>query len=334
MDDRFLNQLRRDPRPEFTRSLSERLRRAASSRPEPVVASDGLGFRPAFAAVGALAVVVVALAMFPSVRASAQAFLSLFRVRNFATVPINRDRIEQLEKLGSGPLDLLGTSSVTRSGDGTGYGTANEAFANAGWIGKEPAHIPNGMAADSAFVTPETSIDARLDATKANGTFAALGIGDLSLPPELNGAQIAVRVPRAVGVRYTKGKQRAMFLQSPQPQISMPPGVDMARLGEIGLRIAGLDAAEAKRFAATVDWTSTLLVPVPPNTTVIREVEVGGRKGLLVEADVRDVRPGGKANRGYEGNRSTVLWSDDERVYAITGNVSSESVVSMANSVR
>jgi hypothetical protein len=265
------------------------------------------------------------------VRASAQAFLSLFRVRNFATVPVDKTRLQQLEKLGDGPFTVLGDAKVERE-EPREFASAAEAFASVGWTGREPSFVPRDMKADSAFTIGATSIDARLDAQKANGTFAALGIGDLTFPPEFDGAHLGVRVQRAVGIRYRKGGLRAAFLQAPQPEVSLPPGMDLARLGEIGLRVVGLDAAEAKRFAATVDWTSTLLVPVPANASVIREVEVGSRKGLLVEANPNDVRPGARGNRA--GERSTVLWSDEERVYAVTGNVSAEDVLAMANSVR
>jgi hypothetical protein len=71
---------------------------------------------------------------------------------------------------------------------------------------------------------------------------------------------------------------------------------------------------------------------VPRDASVIREVEISGRKGLLVETNQRDKTPGARSDRG--GNRSTVLWSDDERIYAVTGNLSSEDLVAMAISVR
>ena len=63
----------------------------------------------------------------------------------------------------------------------------------------------------------------------------------------------------------------------------MPTGLDLARVGEIGLRIAGLSPSEAHRFAQSVDWHGTLVVPVPADVSSFSEVSVHGHKGLLVE---------------------------------------------------
>src|SRR5438552_2304015 len=90
MDDRFLNELRRDPDPAFAGRLRERLRRI--ERTPRVTARY---WRPVVGAAAAAAV-VVGLFAFPSVRASAQAMLDLFRVRNFAAVKFDPTRLENL----------------------------------------------------------------------------------------------------------------------------------------------------------------------------------------------------------------------------------------------
>ena len=71
-----------------------------------------------------------------------------------------------------------------------------------------------------------------------------------------------------------------MFLQGPIPEVLMPPGVDLAQLGEIGLRILGLPENDAREFAKKVDWHTTLVVPVPPMATRFRQVIVGGSQGV------------------------------------------------------
>ena len=93
MDDRFLNDLRRDPPAGFDRALRERLRQLEDA-PEP----RGFRLHPAFA--GALAVAAFAVAFtIPAVRVAAQNALDLFRVRSFAAVEISEQRIEQLKAL-------------------------------------------------------------------------------------------------------------------------------------------------------------------------------------------------------------------------------------------
>ena len=63
---------------------------------------------------GVTAVLVAALFLFPSVRASAQAFLDLFRVRNFAAVTVDAARLEQLRGMELDVQSILGKPQVTR----------------------------------------------------------------------------------------------------------------------------------------------------------------------------------------------------------------------------
>src|SRR5205085_2953989 len=89
-DDRFMHSLRKDPDPGFARDLRNRLASGAAAgadAPRPRRLAPAL----AFATVGLAA---LALFLFPSVRASAQAFIDLFRVRNFVAVSIDPAKIE------------------------------------------------------------------------------------------------------------------------------------------------------------------------------------------------------------------------------------------------
>src|SRR6185295_5653780 len=93
MDDRFLSEQRRDPPAGFGRALRERLRQLEDV-PEP------RGFRLHPALVSAFGVAAIAVAFtFPAVRVAAQNALDLFRVRSFAAVEIQEDRLQQLKKL-------------------------------------------------------------------------------------------------------------------------------------------------------------------------------------------------------------------------------------------
>jgi hypothetical protein len=90
MDDRFLYEARRDPGREFATRLRARL-----GREERTVRVGGVRLAPALAAATVVGL-VASLFVFPSVRASAQAMLDLFRVRNFAPVTFDADRFEKL----------------------------------------------------------------------------------------------------------------------------------------------------------------------------------------------------------------------------------------------
>ncbi len=356
MDDRFLYQARKDPDPAFEAELKARLVRqpGAGAVGEShaglawMIATLGqLARRPAFAAAGALGGLVVALVLFPSVRASAQAFLDLFRVRNFVALPVDPSRFENLENLKLDPKSLLGEPEILRNPTVQVVGSPAEATALAGYPVRTPAFVPAGFEADTIVVCDEGEARFRIDASRLNAALSALEIRDVALPANLDGAPVRVRTRHSVTIRYRRDRgaddaRHILFAQSPSPEIELPPGVDIVRLGEIGLRIAGLDPDEARRFAQTIDWHSTLLVPVPARASEFREVDVRGEKGLLIEVSERASGPVGRSDTGgRSGTRrrlahggSILLWSDADRVYALQGEGRDLDLVQMANTVQ
>ena len=197
-------------------------------------------------------------------RAGAQAFLEMFRVRTFAAVNVDPSRLGALEK--SFPTRAASSArcaSCTRRAAAQRFDTPALAFAAAGFAPAEPAFLPAGLAADSAIVLDGQEFEVTLDARRLGELLAALDIRDVGIPPSYDGARMQARTSRRVGIRYRKDALEAVFMQSPNPQISLPPGLDRARLAEIGLRVIGLPADEARRFADRVDWNSTMLVPLP-----------------------------------------------------------------------
>jgi hypothetical protein len=86
--------------------------------------------------------------------------------------------------------------------------------------------------------------------------------------------------------------------------------------------------AECERIARATDWRSTLLVPVPVNASTFRQVTVHGQPGLLI------ITPG---ERGADGKRHRdgrlLLWTVGDRVFGLRGNLRSDDIVQMAESV-
>jgi len=155
-----------------------------------------------------------------------------------------------------------------------------------------------------------------------------LSITDLSIPDGLDGQIVTVRVPPSVVVKYEQGPRVTRFYQARTPQVSMPASVDLAALGEIGLRIIGLSAHDANQFSRAIDWQTTLLVPVPPMVSSFKQVDINGHSGVSLERWV----PSPTAT-----NRTAVhvvLWAADGRVFGIESTQRAEDVVLMANSVR
>jgi hypothetical protein len=64
----------------------------------------------------------------------------------------------------------------------------------------------------------------------------------------------------------------------------------MAELAQIGLELTGMSREEAAALAKTIDWTSTLVVPLPRNAGTYAEVDVDGVKGYIIQSDL-DYKP-------------------------------------------
>jgi hypothetical protein len=266
----------------------------------------------------------------PSVRAAAQAFLDMFRVVHFAAVPVGS---EVLQRLHSNELDLqhLLGDQVQVSQDSrtsTAYATPAEAGAAAGFHVFVPTWMPVGWDAQAPTVEvlPAKNMRVTANAARLQRTLAALDIDDVAVPQGLDGQSATIRISPAVVVRWQREAQTLQLLQSPSPQVDFPAGTDLAALGEIGLRVLGLSRNDAYRFAQSIDWRTTLLVPVPANVASFREVTVRGGAGLLLElADT-----GGRRHRAG----AVLLWSDGAKVFALRGTLASAELLEMAQSMQ
>ena len=113
-----------------------------------------------------------------------------------------------------------------------------------------------------------------------------------------------------------------ILAQIPSPSVNAPASLDIEALARVGLEFTGMSSEEAAALTSTVDWTSTLLVPIPKNASIHEQVRVDGVTGTLIQ------RPSG------EGPQFALLWVKDGIIYAISGlGTNSQQAVDMANSL-
>ena len=326
MDEKFLESQRTAPRPGFERSLRESLARieeAESARP-------ALGAGPLLAAAAALAVLAASFS-FPSVRVSAQAMLDLFRVREFSVVQVDDARIQQLRDRKLDPESLLGGKPVVlqEAGKPRVFTTLEAAAAATGLSPERPSVLPRGLALDTVLVNGECRSRVTVNTKPLRDLMDAFDVRDLELPAGLDGGTVEAHVPAVVVERFRSGGvARAALVQCAGPEVTLPPGVDLSRLGEIGLRLLGLPPEDAHRLAGRIDWRSTLVVPVVSSATTFLQVDVNGAKGVYIETS-----RSGLQGAGDHGPGEAVLWSRNGRVYALMGNIGRLGLVQMAESV-
>jgi hypothetical protein len=330
MDDRFLNELRREPNPGFARALRERLRGVEDEAP-----ARGFRLAPALASVAGIALVALAFTV-PAVRVAAQNALDLFRVRSFAAIEIDEARLDQLralhDQLGQDPgmLVLDKQEVLQEPGKPVEYPSADLAGNAAGLPGlKQPrGPLPNDMRFTKAQVTGEGAARLTVRIDKLKKVIELLGLTDVRVPDQLDGQQVTVHMPAIVQQEYASEKTRMTLVEAHSPEVALPPGADLRQLGEIGLRILGLDADEARKVAGSIDWKNTLVVPVPTTAESFRQVHVNGHPGLYIRCEAPDEN--GKRHR----SGAVVMWSEGDRVLAIQSNLPGEELLDLAQTLR
>ena len=320
MNEVWIHALRREPSGEFQQQLRRRLREDEGTAMAPTTG------RRHMALAAAAAIIVAALLAVPAVRASASQFLSLFRVSNFVAVQVQPSRLEQLEakQLEVGKLIGEHVQVLVDPGPPVAVGSLDEAATASGMLIAVPQWLPAGSSILETTLMGERVVQITANAVRLQQVMDALGITDLSVPPELDGQVVTLRVPPVVMVRYDHANgRRSRLFQARAPQVTLPASVDLATLGEIGLRILGLSPADARQFAQAIDWQSTLLVPIPPAVSSFRQVSINGRPAIVLQHEPPNESP-----------TSVVLWSTPDRVFALVSIAGPEQVLAIAESVR
>ncbi len=175
-----------------------------------------------------------------------------------------------------------------------------------------------------------------------------MGNNDLQLPKDIDGAKIAVNIPAGVSIAYGdcpirhSDKQSAdaaasaqptptstpdclVLLQIPSPTVNTPDSIDPAQLAAIGLQALGMSADEAKSFSQKVDWSTTLVIPIPTGEVTYQDVQVDGGSGYLLAP----VQGSGPANARY-----SVVWVKNGVIYSVAGTGDPAQGLAVANNLQ
>ncbi len=299
-------------------------------------------YRPALIAAGVVLVLGVSMAFAP-VRAVANSFLGLFRVQQLQVVEVDPGDLPQ--QLGSSyQLQYFMSNDVhfQQQGEDQIVGSAEEASNLAGI----PVRLPPGMNGEQHLVvTSPTQISFTVDLALVEAVLDEIGRGDISLPEEIDGAEVTVDLPALVSASYgncavgdaenypegfdpddptlTLTPDCTTLVQMPSPQVNAPEGLDLAQLGQAYLQLLGMAPEEAAQFSQNIDWATTLVVPIPVYKASYQEVEVDGVRGTLMMGN--DV--------GY-GLQYMLIWIKGDIVYVLSGPGGANTAVRLANSIR
>ncbi|MGE5568299.1 MAG: anti-sigma factor family protein [Rhodospirillales bacterium] len=287
---------------------------------------------PAWAATAAVALVTLSISSGPT-RALAQRLLGLLRVKAVVVVPLERDFFAE----GKGKMlsRLLSDAvTVTKDEKPRTVSTKEEAARLAGFAVRLPSFRTD---TPQLVVEGEHAVQFIVNSRRLEAFLNLAGRPDLPIPEGLEGAKVAVEVPRSVRAVYgdcparrpAPGEPRrqwtdcVVMLQAPVPIVVTVPELDLSAVAELGLQIAGMSPEEARTFARTVDWTSTLAIPLPRDAATFKTVMVEGVEGVLIHHKRRSDFP-----EGY-----SLIWIKNGIVCALNGFGDSGLAIHLAESL-
>lgn len=80
-----------------------------------------------------------------------------------------------------------------------------------------------------------------------------------------------------------------------------------------------MKSSQATRFSQNIDWTTTLVVPIPSTEATYKEVLVDGVSGTIIE--------------GRQHNEVVLMWVKHDIVYALIGTGMSDTLLSIAGTL-
>jgi hypothetical protein len=295
-----------------------------------------------------LAILLILAVVFsiPSTRALAGQFLNLFRVQQVVVVPIDSTGMQQLtgnSTLGKQVSDLISSSVTTQQKPGSPVTVADAATASqqAGFR----VRVPQAMTPTRISVEGAGAFTIKVDVAKAQALLNEAGRSDLVLPSSINGEDVSVTIPASVSVAFgtcpdpaapdttngfssngSAGRQYpdcVILAEVPTPTVSAPADLNISQLAQIGLEFTGMTSQQAAAFTQTVDWTSTLVIPLPKNAATYQQVTVDGVTGTLIQRPADDAP------------QYVLVWVKNGIIYAISSlGTNSQQAIQMANSLQ
>jgi hypothetical protein len=312
-------------------------------------------WRPAWG-LAVVAVVVTILVSINPVRTWAQRVLAMLRVQKIQVVTIDPTTLMSSSEPDSRPYKLINQfvadnvvvtldpgkpdvfSDLTRAAQSTGY----------------PIRTIGSLGAPhSVEVNGETAFQMTFNRDRVVTLLDEIGRPDIQIPESANGVLIAVHIPKSVvsiygdcparhkyvsshaqseGEAMAERKMERManmkdtnctyLIQAPSPTVSVPSDLNMSDIAEAALELAGMSPAEARSFCQTVDWSSTLVVPIPRNSSSYETVTVDGVEGTLITETLS------------EENRYSLLWIKNGVIHSLVGHGNSSDALSLAASLR
>lgn len=296
-----------------------------------------------FAWGGSLAAVILFGSLaFPSARSFAQRLLATLRVEKVQTLSLDFASMESPSnrQLQQGLGQMISDNVVVTTDEKQMAASSQDAASK---LTGFPVKVLSLRADSPNFrVAGAHAFHMAVDRARLQEVLDQAGRTDLILPANLDGAQVSVEVPRSVEVSYGNCSENRKsrhhgapavstdaspssdclaLIQAPSPVVKVPSDLNLQQLAETALQLSGMDPAQARKFCQTIDWKSTLVLPIPATVSSYEPVNMNGIQGTLMRFPVHD-RP------SY-----ALVWVDGGIIYGLVGWGDSNLAVQLASSL-
>jgi hypothetical protein len=216
--------------------------------------------------------------------------------------------------------------------------------------------LNNSVPLQRMVVNGEVAFHMNLNRERIQTVLEEVGRSDIQLPASVDGATVAVHIPKVVVSEYgdcpsrvahslrdesgnidphklaeqkrDRGGQAQQqssctsLVQTSSPTVSVPPDLDMGEIAEAGFELAGMTAAEAHALCQKIDWSSTLVIPVPRKVASSETVTVDEVEGTLVTEN----------RRGLSSYH--LIWVKNGVIYSLAGHGNSGDALNLAASLK
>ncbi len=292
-------------------------------------------WRPAWVTGIVVALVLFSLA-FPSGRSLAQRFLATLRVEKIRPVRLDLSSLDGNKPLQQ-MLSQMISDKVVVTVDEKPLHPATLADANQ-LAGFQVRLFSTRTDSPQFTIEGRHSFHMTIDRARLQDIFDQSGRSDLLLPATIDGAVISVDIPRALHVQYGDcsreyrregGEPRSAaqpnnctsLVEAPSPVVNVPLDLNLQQLAEIGLQLAGMSPTQAREFCQTIDWKSTLVLPLPRFVRSYSVVNVNGTEATFIE------------DSGRRGSAYVLIWVKNGIIYCLAGHGDSSKAIELANSL-
>lgn len=293
------------------------------------------------AGAGAAVALVTLLFTFTPLRSWAESFLAIFRVEHFTVLELNPTAIHgglQNDAFFNQTIGHILSDEVTvTQAPQKPVPVASAAVASR--LAGFRIRLLADQSPSTLLFRSGAAAQMKLDRDRLQSILDEAGHSDLQIPESVDGAVVGLRLPAGImalygncgnlaarmqGIQQPANNDEAdsscvSLMELPSPVVSAPPQIDPGQIAQIALQFLGMSANEAASFTQTVDWTTTLVLPVVQGQTSYENVYIAGNDGVLL-------RP--KSPRS--ANHFTLMWVDNGIVYGLVGSGDDTTAINLA----